>query len=139
LLNARRGSFNTEIWLTQRSVIKEVLSVYRISELAEKVGLSRASLLYYEKQGLLHGARQANGYRRYYNKDVQQLLLLQQLQSRGLTLKECKALLDSKVNRAVLEKRLHQLDEEIEHKITIYERYLGEFGYHMFVLQNTPS
>lgn len=42
---------------------KEVLSVYRISELADKVGLSRSTLLYCEKQGLLHGTRQANGYR----------------------------------------------------------------------------
>jgi hypothetical protein len=28
--------------------------------------------------------------------------------------------------------------KDIEHEIMIYERYLGEFGYHMFVLQNTP-
>jgi DNA-binding transcriptional MerR regulator len=37
--------------------------MYRISELAESVGLSRATLLYYEKLGLLKGKRQANGYR----------------------------------------------------------------------------
>ena len=29
--------------------------MYRISELAEKVGLSRSTLLYYEKLGLLQG------------------------------------------------------------------------------------
>jgi DNA-binding transcriptional MerR regulator len=53
--------------------------VYRISELAEKVGLSRSTLLYYEKLGLLRGVRQTNGYRLYSDKDVQQLRLLQQL------------------------------------------------------------
>ncbi|BBP47002.1 methyltransferase [Thiosulfatimonas sediminis] len=90
--------------------------MYRISELAEKVGLSRSTLLYYEKLGLLHGARQANGYRLYSDKEVQRLHLLQQLQAGGLTLKECKSFLDSKVERAVLEKRLQQLDEDIAQK-----------------------
>jgi DNA-binding transcriptional MerR regulator/cyclopropane fatty-acyl-phospholipid synthase-like methyltransferase len=95
---------------------KDVLSVYRISELAEKVGLSRSTLLYYEKLGLLQGVRQTNGYRLYSDKDVQQLHLLQQLQAGGLTLKECKSFLDSKVQRTVLEKRLQQLDEDIAQK-----------------------
>lgn len=90
--------------------------MYRISELAGKVGLSRSTLLYYEKQGLLHGTRQTNGYRCYSDKDVQRLYLLQQLQAGGLTLKECKSFLDSKVERTVLEKRLQQLDKEIAQK-----------------------
>jgi DNA-binding transcriptional MerR regulator len=90
--------------------------VYRISELAEKVGLSRSTLLYYEKLGLLQGVRETNGYRLYSDKDVQQLRLLQQLQVGGLTLKECKSFLDSKVQRSVLEKRLQQLDEDIAQK-----------------------
>jgi DNA-binding transcriptional MerR regulator/cyclopropane fatty-acyl-phospholipid synthase-like methyltransferase len=90
--------------------------VYRISELAEKVGLSRSTLLYYEKLGLLQGIRHTNGYRLYSDKDVQQLHLLQQLQAGGLTLKECKSFLDSKVQRSVLEKRLQRLDEDIAKK-----------------------
>ncbi|EGR2119128.1 MerR family transcriptional regulator [Vibrio cholerae] len=90
--------------------------MYRISELAEKVGLSRSTLLYYEKLGLLQGIRHTNGYRLYSDKDVQQLHLLQQLQAGGLTLKECKSFLDSKVQRSVLEKRLQQLDEDIAKK-----------------------
>ncbi|MEJ6475624.1 MerR family transcriptional regulator [Pseudoalteromonas piscicida] len=90
--------------------------MYRISELAEKAGLSRSTLLYYEKLGLLHSARQANGYRLYSDKSVQHLHLLQQLQAAGLTLKECKSFLDSKVQRSVLEKRLQQLDAEIAQK-----------------------
>jgi DNA-binding transcriptional MerR regulator len=44
------------------------------------------------------------------------LRLLQQLQVGGLTLKECKSFLDSKVHRSVLEKRLQQLDEDIAKK-----------------------
>ena len=49
--------------------------MYQISELAESVGLSRATLLYYERLGLLKGKRQANGYRVYTDADRQRLRL----------------------------------------------------------------
>ncbi|HMQ92927.1 MAG TPA: MerR family transcriptional regulator [Amaricoccus sp.] len=45
----------------------------RISELPESVGRSRATLLYYEKLGLLRAARQANGYRVYSDADRERL------------------------------------------------------------------
>lgn len=90
--------------------------VYRISELAAEVGLSRTALLYYEKQNLISGRRLSNGYRVYSDKDVQRVRLIQQLQAGGLTLKECKACLEAKVDRALLQKRLQVLDDEIEQK-----------------------
>ncbi|WP_234496399.1 MerR family transcriptional regulator [Vibrio maritimus] len=90
--------------------------MYRISELAAEVGLSRTALLYYEKQNLISGKRLSNGYRVYSDKDVQRVRLIQQLQAGGLTLKECKACLEAKVDRALLQKRLQVLDDEIEQK-----------------------
>ncbi|MBC7209280.1 MAG: MerR family transcriptional regulator, partial [Pseudomonas sp.] len=74
--------------------------MYRISELAAKVGLSRSTLLYYEKLGLVSSRRQANGYRTYGEQDLQQLRLLQQLQAGGLSLKECQACLEARLDRA---------------------------------------
>ncbi|MGR5080139.1 MerR family transcriptional regulator [Photobacterium swingsii] len=90
--------------------------MYRISELAEQVGLSRTALLYYEKQQLIKGHRLDNGYRVYSDKDLQRIRLIQQLQSGGLTLKECKACLEAKVDRQLLANRLVTLDEEIAKK-----------------------
>lgn len=90
--------------------------MYRISELGELVGLSRTTLLYYEKQGLINGKRMSNGYRAYSDMDLQRLRLIQQLQSGGLTLKECKACLEAKVERQLLAERLAQLDDEIAKK-----------------------
>ncbi|MGI9279935.1 MAG: MerR family transcriptional regulator [Endozoicomonas sp.] len=87
--------------------------MYRISELAAAVGLSRTALLYYEKQKLISGKRLENGYRLYSDKDLQRVRLIQQLQAGGLTLKECKACLESKLDRHLLQSRLRQLDEEI--------------------------
>ena len=80
--------------------------MYRISELATKVGLSRSTLLYYEKLGLISSTRQANGYRACSDQDLQQLKLLQQLQSAGLTLKGCQACLDTRIDRSLLLQRL---------------------------------
>ena len=49
--------------------------VYRISELASLVGLSRTALLYYEKLNLISGKRLENGYRAYSERDLQQVRL----------------------------------------------------------------
>ncbi|WP_127558946.1 MerR family transcriptional regulator [Nioella ostreopsis] len=90
--------------------------MYQISELAESVGLSRTTLLYYEKLGLVKGKRQANGYRVYTDADRQRLRLMQQLQAGGLSLQECQACLDGKLDREMLGKRLAVLDAEIAEK-----------------------
>ncbi|TRX55742.1 MerR family transcriptional regulator [Thalassomonas sp. M1454] len=90
--------------------------MYRISELASKVGLSRTAILYYEKQQLIKGKRLDNGYRVYSDKDLQRIRLIQQLQAGGLSLKECKACVEEKIDRVTLNKRLRILDDEIKHK-----------------------
>ena len=90
--------------------------MYRISELARELGLSRTTLLYYEKLDLIRGERLSNGYRTYSDMDLQRLRLIQQLQSGGLTLKECKACLEAKVERSLLVERLELLDQEIAQK-----------------------
>ena len=90
--------------------------MYKISELATKAGLSRSTLLYYEKLGLISGRRQANGYRYYSDTDAQRLALLKQLQAGGLSLKECQTCLDAQIDREQLLSRLNTLDEEIIQK-----------------------
>ena len=90
--------------------------MYRISELAESVGLSRATLLYYEKLGLLKGKRQLNGYRVYSDADRQRLRLMQQLQAGGLSLQECQACLDGKLDHDMLNQRLWTLERDIAQK-----------------------
>lgn len=90
--------------------------MYRISELAKQVGLTRSTLLYYEKLGLITGQRLSNGYRVYGDKDLQRLLLIKQLQLGGLTLQECHTCLETEIDRQVLRERLSQLDKEIADK-----------------------
>ncbi|PSW11381.1 methyltransferase domain-containing protein [Photobacterium sanctipauli] len=119
--------------------------MYRISELADMVGLSRSTLLYYEKLGLIQGLRLENGYRTYSDKDVQRLRLLQQLHAGGLTLKECQACLEAKIDRQLLLNRMQQLDEEIAQKQQSREllaAMLGETGmqaWHQSLEQTAPD
>lgn len=100
-----------------------------ISELAASVGLSRSTLLYYEKLELLKGRRQANGYRVYSDADRQRLILLQQLQAGGLSLKECQACLDGKIDQVLLRQRFEALRSELENKtrsLSLLAALLGE-------------
>ncbi|OIM99638.1 methyltransferase [Idiomarina sp. MD25a] len=90
--------------------------MYRISELGEIVRLSRSALLYYEKLGLIKGQRQRNGYRVYSDEDAQRICLIQNLQAGGLSLQECKAFVDKKLDPCVLEKRYQRLSDDIEQK-----------------------
>ncbi|GLQ31387.1 methyltransferase [Litoribrevibacter albus] len=105
------------------------LYVYRISELGSLVGLSRTTLLYYEKLNLISGKRLENGYRVYSERDLQRVRLIQQLQSGGLTLAECKSCLESKLDRSVLKCRYDELEKDIRRKqksLALLSSLLGE-------------
>lgn len=116
-----------------------------ISELAKSVGLSRSTLLYYEKLGLLKARRQHNGYRLYDDAHYQRLMLLQQLQAGGLSLKECQACLDGKIDRDLLRQRFETLRSELENKnrsLTLLAALLGEGSlreWHESIEQQAPD
>lgn len=100
----------------------------RISQLAGRVGLSRTTLLYYEKIGLIRGRRLANGYRDYDDEDLQRLLFAKELQAAGLTLGECIAFFEGGIDRELLRRRHDELTEEIESKrraLSLLEALLG--------------
>ena len=55
-----------------------------IAQLEEDLGLSRASIRFYEKEGLLFPERLANGYRDYSEEDLALLLRVRLLRELGL-------------------------------------------------------
>jgi len=63
----------------------------RIGELSCATGLSRDTLRFYEKRGLLRSRRLANGYRDYPWEAVQWLCYLRSAQALGFTLAEIEA------------------------------------------------
>ncbi len=88
-----------------------------ITALARQHGLSRATLLYYDRLGLLSpSTRQANGYRRYSPKDAARLSQICLYRQTGLPLADIRKLLDKphKELAAALERQLHELATQIE-------------------------
>lgn len=64
----------------------------RIGELAAQTGLSRDTLRFYEKAGLLHPRRRPGGYRDYGEAELARVALIKQAKAAGLTLREIRAL-----------------------------------------------
>ncbi len=89
---------------------------YSISELARSCGLSRSTLLYYDRLGLLKPAgRSGSGYRYYTDAEQQRLERIGHFRQAGLSLKEIRAVLSSggKPGTRLLEERLRQTTENI--------------------------
>jgi len=92
------------------------MSSYSISQLAHSFGLSRSTLLYYDRIGLLCAAeRTASGYRRYSRYDHDKLERICLFRRAGLSLADVQKMLagENEPGVKVLEKRLQELGDEI--------------------------
>jgi DNA-binding transcriptional MerR regulator len=91
--------------------------MYSIGQLAKKFNLSRSTLLYYDKIGLLEPANHVEGdYRHYSAKDARRLEQICQFRQVGLPLKEIKQVLDAPKTKlaGALENRLIEINSEID-------------------------
>lgn len=90
--------------------------MYKISQLAEKFGLSRSSLLYYDRIGLLRpSGRSEAGYRLYGQNDAERLQSICAYRDAGLSLEEIATILDNYEvpHRDLLERRMVEIGENI--------------------------
>ena len=91
--------------------------MYRISQLAGLFGLSRSTLLHYDRIGLLKAAgRTAAGYRIYSESDHRRLTDICRYRRAGLALDEIRAVLDTpdQPDVRILKKRLAVLGQQIQ-------------------------
>ena len=92
------------------------MKTYTISIIARACGLSRSTLLYYDRIGLLRpSGRTGSGYRYYTDADFARLERIRHFRDAGLTLKEIRAVLSSggKPGTRLLEKRMRETAESI--------------------------
>ncbi len=92
------------------------MKTYSISELARACGLSRSTLLYYDRMDLLHASgRTGSGYRYYTDDDRKRLQRIGYFREAGLTLKEIRVVLSSggKPGAKLLENRMRETAENI--------------------------
>ncbi len=92
------------------------MKTYTISKLARACGLSRSTLLYYDRLGLLRpSGRTWSGYRYYTAAEQKRLEQIGYFREAGLTLKEIRAVLSTggKPGTKLLEKRMREAAERI--------------------------
>lgn len=95
----------------------------QIKEFSELTGITKDSIRFYEKIGLLpKPKKKLNGYRDYPLEAVEQMKMLSKAKDLGFTLSEIKNLsklffsnkLSAKQMSALLEKKLSEIDEKIK-------------------------
>lgn len=62
----------------------------KTSEVEERLGISRQTLIYYESEGLIHPQREKNNYRNYDEQDIKKLKTILELRNMGISLENIK-------------------------------------------------
>lgn len=101
----------------------------RIGELAARTGLSRDTLRFYEKRGLLSPDRQNNGYREYSEQAELILGLVARAKALGFTLAEIEADMDAgggEISAARIETILRAKLNSINNRVSELNRLRAE-------------
>ncbi|WP_182026137.1 MerR family transcriptional regulator [Vibrio rotiferianus] len=88
-----------------------------VTQLARECGLSRTTILYYEREGLLAPAhRSENGYRWYGENEIQRLKNISSYRSYGLPISSIRTLLaqKGKSQAEILKDHFNELEREIQ-------------------------
>lgn len=88
-----------------------------VTQLAKQFGVSRTTILYYEKEELLMPAyRSENGYRWYGNNEIQRLKAITSYRSYGLSVSSIKTLVNrnGESQDQILKDHFNQLESEIQ-------------------------
>jgi len=91
--------------------------MFTIGQVAKKYALSRSTLIYYDKIGILEpSGRTESNYRLYSDKDLEKMDRIMLFRSAGLSLEYIPLLLDKKGDdlNSSLENRLQGINEEIQ-------------------------
>jgi DNA-binding transcriptional MerR regulator len=104
-----------------------------ISELSKKTGLSKDTIRFYEKIGLVHvppAARRNNNYKEYSDVILQKLLVIKEIRGFDFTLEEIQDIIalyesDSRScskNAPLLIKHLERIDQTIRHLTAVQKK-----------------
>jgi MerR family copper efflux transcriptional regulator len=108
----------------------------RIGDIATATGISRDTLRFYEKRGLLRARRSSNGYRDYPPEAVQWLNYIRTAQSLGFTLAEIESDLpllaepaaSADALRAALRSKLAEIDRRIDGLVALRGELAARLG-----------
>jgi len=90
-------------------------AVYIISVAAELAGVHPQTLRIYERKGLVMPARTAGNTRRYSDKDIERLRMIQRLtQAEGINLAGVRMIVEMESQLELMRRRVEGLDRELE-------------------------
>ncbi|WP_308589251.1 MerR family transcriptional regulator [uncultured Oscillibacter sp.] len=120
--------------------------MYTIGQVAEQFGLSVSTLRYYDKEGLFPGLERVNGIRRFCDRDLESLRVIECLKKSGLEIRDIKQFMDwcgqgsatyfqrrslFLKQKATVEaelERLHRTLDMIDYKCWYYEQAIRDGG-----------
>jgi MerR family transcriptional regulator, heat shock protein HspR len=94
----------------------EERAVYIISVAAELAGVHPQTLRIYERKGLLRPARTAGNTRRYSDRDIARLRMIQELTQRGINLAGVKVIIELQAEIRRTRSRIERLREELDRR-----------------------
>ena len=116
-------------------------------EVEQLLGLTKQTLIYYEKEDLIHPQRDENNYRDYSQDDIDMLRFIQLLRSMAITIDEIKLILNHQLSiRDVLETKKEFIEYSktklgiLEQKIKDYiKRREVKISFDDQIIENHPS
>jgi MerR family transcriptional regulator/heat shock protein HspR len=100
----------------RRNDRSEGRAVYIISVAAELAGVHPQTLRIYERKGLLRPARTAGNTRRYSDRDIARLRMIQELTQRGVNLAGVKMIIELQAEIRRTRRRIEELREELDRR-----------------------
>ena len=77
--------------------VKEGVLFMKTHELEKELGISKHTIFYYEKEGIVTPQRDENGYRSYSQDDLQKLIMVKFLRNLNISIDDVKAILNNEL------------------------------------------
>lgn len=118
--------------------------MYTIGQVSEMFGLPISTLRYYDKQGLFSGMERTSGIRKFGNREIETLRLIECLKKSGLEIKDIKQFMDWCVEgtatypqrKELFEKQKKTVEAEIEHMNKVLDMIKFKCWYYEQAMQN---
>ena len=128
--------------------VKEGVLFMKTHELEKELGISKHTIFYYEKEGIVTPQRDENGYRSYSQDDLQKLIMVKFLRNLNISIDDVKVILNNEldfkecleINQIHLEKQIKSLEEvdyailETSGKLSVFQKQRGRSVYPLAVI-----
>ena len=118
--------------------------MYTIGQVSEMFGLPISTLRYYDKQGLFPGMERTSGIRKFSDREIEALRVIECLKKSGLEIKDIKQFMDWCMEGAstypqrkeLFEKQRKTVEAEIEHMNKVLDMIKFKCWYYEQALQD---